>query len=65
MVSVPDLDGIERIVEVTAATLYEALVAALAAFREGGRSGMDSRRSVFPFSSLRLITMCESKTSRD
>jgi hypothetical protein len=34
MVSVSDLDGIEHTVEVTAATLYEAVAAALAAFRE-------------------------------
>lgn len=34
MVSVSDVDGIEHTVEVTAATLYEAVAAALAAFRE-------------------------------
>ena len=34
MVSVSDLDGIEHTVEVTAPSLYEAVAAALAAFRE-------------------------------
>ena len=33
-VSVSDLQGIEHTVEVTAATLYEAVAAALAAFRD-------------------------------
>ena len=33
-VSVSDLDGIEHTVEVSAATLFEAVAAALAAFRE-------------------------------
>jgi len=33
-VSVSDLEGIEHTVEVTAATLYEAVAAALAAFRD-------------------------------
>jgi hypothetical protein len=33
-VSVSDLEGIEHTVEVTAATLYEAAAAALAAFRD-------------------------------
>ena len=43
-VSVADLEGIEHSVEVTAGTLYEAVAAALAAFREDeglARSAMD------------------------